>query len=51
MAKRLRAAPAERKPATEGISGLMERIRFHGDESGFWVLRVKSPGFISLAYL
>jgi hypothetical protein len=35
MAKRLRpmnAAPPERKPATEGISGLIERIRFHGDE-------------------
>jgi hypothetical protein len=47
----MNAAPPERKPATEGISGLIERIRFHGDESGFSVLRGKSPGFISLAYL
>lgn len=38
------AAISERRPAIEEISGLIERITFHNDESGFCVLRVKTPG-------
>ena len=38
------AAIPERKPATEEISGLIERVTFHNDDSGFCVLRVKIPG-------
>jgi hypothetical protein len=34
----------ERRPATEEISGLIERVTFHNDESGFCVLRVKARG-------
>jgi exodeoxyribonuclease V alpha subunit len=40
----MNAAIPERKPATEEISGLIERVTFHNDESGFCVLRVKTPG-------
>ena len=29
---------------TEEISGLIERVTFHNDESGFCVLRVKTQG-------
>ncbi|MGA7770195.1 MAG: helix-hairpin-helix domain-containing protein [Candidatus Sulfotelmatobacter sp.] len=38
------AAISERRPATEEISGLIERVTFHNDESGFCVLRVKARG-------
>src|SRR6266480_3821086 len=38
------AASPERRPATEQISGLIERVTFHSDESGFCVLRVKIKG-------
>src|SRR5215469_177059 len=38
------AATFERHPTTEEISGLIERVTFHNDESGFCVLRVKTPG-------
>ncbi len=38
VAKRGRAAQAS---ADEGVSGLVERVTFHSDESGFCVLRVK----------
>ena len=38
------AAIPERRPATEQISGLIERVTFHNDESGFCVLRVKITG-------
>jgi hypothetical protein len=38
------AAIPERRPTTEEISGLIERVTFHNDESGFCVLRVKAPG-------
>jgi exodeoxyribonuclease V alpha subunit len=34
----------ERRPATEQISGVIERVTFHNDESGFCVLRVKTKG-------
>lgn len=37
------AAP-ERRPDTEEITGLIERVTFHNDESGFCVLRVKTKG-------
>jgi len=40
----MNAAIPERKPATEEISGLIERVTFHNYESGFCVLRVKTPG-------
>lgn len=40
----MNAAIPERKPATEEISGLIERVTFHNDENGFCVLRVKTPG-------
>jgi hypothetical protein len=36
----MNAAIPERRPATEEISGLIERITFHNDESGFCVLLV-----------
>ena len=38
------AATPERKPLTEEISGLIERVTFHNEESGFCVLRVKTQG-------
>ena len=34
----------ERKAVTEGLSGLIERVTFHNDDSGFCVLRVKIKG-------
>jgi len=37
---RMNAAIPERRPATEEISGVMERVTFHNDDSGFCVLRV-----------
>jgi hypothetical protein len=40
----MNAATPERKPTTEEISGLIERVTFHNDESGFCVLRVKAQG-------
>src|SRR5208283_5818794 len=40
----MNAAIPERRPATEQISGLIERVTFHNDESGFCVLRVKVRG-------
>jgi exodeoxyribonuclease V alpha subunit len=40
----MNAAFPERRPATEEISGLIERVTFHNDESGFCVLRVKARG-------
>jgi hypothetical protein len=36
---RMNAAIPERRPATEEISGVIERVTFHNDESGFCVLR------------
>jgi hypothetical protein len=33
----MNAAIPERKPATEEISGLIERVTFHNDESGFCI--------------
>jgi hypothetical protein len=36
----MNAAIPERRPATEEISGLIERVTFHNDESGFCVLLV-----------
>ena len=40
----MNAAIPEPKPATEEISGLIERVTFHNDESGFCVLRLKTHG-------
>ena len=40
----MNAATPERKPVTEEISGLIERVTFHNDESGFCVLRVRTRG-------
>ena len=37
-------AQAARPPPAEGLGGLVERVSFHGDESGFCVLRVKARG-------
>ena len=37
-------AGPQRRSATEEISGLIERVTFHNDESGFCVLRVKTQG-------
>src|SRR6201993_3981238 len=34
----------ERRPATEQISGVIERVTFHNEDSGFCVLRVKTKG-------
>ena len=44
----MNAAIPERRPATEEISGLIERVTFHNDESGFCVLRVKAGRFLSI---
>src|SRR5579872_536730 len=41
----MNAANPERRPATEEISGLIERVTFHNEESGFCVLRVKARGY------
>jgi len=41
---RMNAAIPERRPATEEISGLIERVTYHNEESGFCVLRVKARG-------
>src|SRR5438552_14140485 len=38
----MNAAIPERRP--EEISGLIERVTFHNDDSGFCVLRVKARG-------
>src|SRR5579872_6225162 len=40
----MNAAIPERRPATEEISGVIERVTFHNDDSGFCVLRVKARG-------
>ncbi len=40
----MNAAIPERRPASEEISGLTERVTFHNSEKGFCVLRVKTPG-------
>ena len=41
---RMNAAFPERRPATEEISGVIERVTFHNGDSGFCVLRVKARG-------
>src|ERR1035441_8955003 len=38
------AAMPERRPATEQISGVIERVTFHNDNSGFCVLRIQTKG-------
>jgi exodeoxyribonuclease V alpha subunit len=40
----MNAAAPQRRPATEEVSGLIERVTFHNEENGFCVLRVKKPG-------
>jgi exodeoxyribonuclease V alpha subunit len=40
----MNAAIPEPRPATEEISGLIERVTFHNNENGFCVLRVKTQG-------
>jgi len=40
----MNAAIPERRPTTEEISGVIERVTFHNDDSGFCVLRVKRKG-------
>ena len=40
----MNAAIPERRPATEEISGGIERVTFHNDDSGFCVLRGKARG-------
>src|SRR6201993_2124762 len=40
----MNAAIPERIPAPEKISGVIEGVTFHNDESGFCVLRVKARG-------
>src|SRR5437660_1905823 len=40
----MNAAIPERRPVTEEISGLIERVTFHNDENGFCVLRVRARG-------
>jgi exodeoxyribonuclease V alpha subunit len=40
----MNAAIPERRPVSEEISGLIERVTFHNNESGFCVLRVKTSG-------
>ncbi|MGA2646683.1 MAG: hypothetical protein ABSF15_18380 [Candidatus Sulfotelmatobacter sp.] len=38
------AAIPERQLATEQISGVIEPVTFHNEDSGFCVLRVKTKG-------
>ena len=38
------ALPAATEPHSERISGLIERVTFFNEDSGFCVLRVKAPG-------
>ena len=40
----MKPAIPERRPAIEEISGVIERVTFHNDDSGFCVLRVKTRG-------
>src|SRR5512133_1058786 len=40
----MNAASSQSRPETEEISGLIESVTFHNTESGFCVLRVKTPG-------
>jgi ATP-dependent exoDNAse (exonuclease V) alpha subunit len=40
----MNAAIPERRPVTEEISGVIERVTFHNDDSVFCVLRVKARG-------
>jgi exodeoxyribonuclease V alpha subunit len=40
----MNAANPDRRTSTEQISGLIERVTFHNDESGFCVLRVRVKG-------
>ena len=40
----MNAAIPERRPANEEISGVIERVTFHNDESAVCVLRVKARG-------
>src|ERR1700736_6752483 len=40
----MNTAMPERRPATEEISGVIERVTFHNEENGFCVLRVKTKG-------
>jgi exodeoxyribonuclease V alpha subunit len=40
----MNAAISERRTMTEEISGVIERVTFHNDESGFCVLRLKVRG-------
>ena len=42
----MNAAIPERRPATEEVSGLIERVTFHNEESGVWMLRKngREPG-------
>jgi exodeoxyribonuclease V alpha subunit len=40
LSNEMSAAMTEHKSMTEEISGLIERVTFHNDESGFCVLRV-----------
>jgi hypothetical protein len=44
MNPHMNAAIPEHKPASEEIFGPIERVTFHNDESGFCVLRLKTPG-------
>ena len=37
-------------PPQEGFSGLIERVTFHSEETGFAVLRVKVKGHRELVY-
>jgi exodeoxyribonuclease V alpha subunit len=37
-------APARDTPATDGVTGLIERVTVFNEESGFCVLRVKAGG-------
>jgi len=40
----MNAASPERRSTTEEISGVIERVTFHNDDSGFCVLRVRARG-------
>jgi hypothetical protein len=44
------AAIPERRPATEEISGVIERVTFDNDKSGFCVLRAKNTGAAGVAF-
>jgi len=39
-------AGTSQRPQAEQLAGLVERVTFHSDESGYCVLRIKAGGIV-----